>query len=58
MSLGLFAPPFGVGFYITCAITQTDPNRAMRYLWPYLGVLTIGVIVIACIPWMSTGFLK
>jgi TRAP-type C4-dicarboxylate transport system permease large subunit len=58
MSLGLFAPPFGVGFYITCAITQTDPNRAMRYLWPYLGVLTIGVILIACIPWLSTGFLK
>jgi TRAP-type C4-dicarboxylate transport system permease large subunit len=58
MSLGLFAPPFGVGFYITCAITSTDPNRAMRYLWPYLGVLAIGVLIIACFPWLSIGFLK
>jgi TRAP-type C4-dicarboxylate transport system permease large subunit len=58
MSLGLFTPPFGVGFYITCAITQTDPARAMRHLWPYLAVLTIGVIVVACIPWMSLGFIR
>jgi tripartite ATP-independent transporter DctM subunit len=58
MSLGLFTPPFGVGFYITCAITGTDPNRAMRHLWPYLAVLTIGVLVIACVPWLSTGFIK
>jgi tripartite ATP-independent transporter DctM subunit len=58
MSLGLFTPPFGVGFYITCAITSTDPARAMRFLWPYLAVLTFGVLVIACLPWMSTGFLK
>lgn len=58
MSLGLFTPPFGVGFYITCAIGGADPNKAMRYLWPYLGVLTIGVLIIAAVPWLSTGFLR
>lgn len=58
MSLGLFAPPFGVGFYITCAIGGADPNKAMRHLWPYLGALTIGVVLIAAVPWFSTGFLK
>jgi tripartite ATP-independent transporter DctM subunit len=58
MSLGLFTPPFGVGFYITCAIGGADPNRTMRHLWPYLAVLTVGVIVIAAIPWLSIGLLK
>jgi tripartite ATP-independent transporter DctM subunit len=58
MSLGLFCPPFGVGFYITCAIGGADPNKAMRFLWPYLGVLTLGVILIAAVPWFSTGFLR
>lgn len=58
MSLGLFTPPFGVGFYITCAIGGADPNRAMRHLWPYLAVLTVGVVLIAAIPWLSIGLLK
>lgn len=58
MSLGLFTPPFGVGFYITCAIGGADPNRAMKHLWPYLAMLTVGVLLIAAIPWLSTGFLS
>lgn len=58
MSLGLFAPPFGVGFYITCAIAGGDPNKAMRFLCPYLGVLAAGVVLIAVVPWFSTVFLK
>ena len=58
MSLGLFTPPFGVGFYITCAICGAEPNRSMRYLWPYLATLTVGVIVVAAVPWLSTGFLN
>jgi TRAP-type C4-dicarboxylate transport system permease large subunit len=58
MSLGLFLPPFGVGFYITCAIGGADPNQTMRYLWPYLAVLAIGVVIIASVPWLSIGFLN
>jgi len=58
MSLGLFLPPFGIGFYITCEIGGADPNRTMWYLWPYLAVLTIGVVVIAAVPWLSIGLLK
>jgi hypothetical protein len=58
MSLGLFCPPFGVGFYITCAIGGADPNKAMKFLWPYLAVLFLGVVLIAAVPWLSTGFLK
>ena len=58
MSLGLFTPPFGVGFYITCAIGGADPNRAMRYLWPYLAVLAVGVLIVAAVPWLSIGLIK
>ncbi|WP_412065781.1 TRAP transporter large permease subunit [Rhizobium sp. SYY.PMSO] len=57
MSLGLFTPPFGVGFYITCAIGGADPNHAMRHLWPYLAILTIGVVIIALVPWLSIGLI-
>ncbi len=58
MSLGLFMPPFGVGFYITCAIGGADPSRTMRHLWPYLAVLTVGVAIVALFPWLSVGLLR
>ena len=27
MGIGLFAPPFGVGYYAACAISRIDPGR-------------------------------
>jgi TRAP-type C4-dicarboxylate transport system permease large subunit len=57
MGVGLFAPPFGVGFFTACAIGNVDPDEAMACIWPYLGALLIGVIVVAAVPWISIGFL-
>ena len=57
MGIGLFAPPFGVGFFTACAIGNVDPDDAVASVWPYLGALLIGTIVVAAFPWLSTGFL-
>ncbi|MBV9782653.1 MAG: TRAP transporter large permease subunit [Acidisphaera sp.] len=57
MGLGLFAPPFGIGFYFSCAIGGATPDEAMGRVWPYLGALLLAVIAVAAIPWLSTGFL-
>ena len=57
MGLGLFAPPFGVGFYAACAIGRVDPDVAMPHVWPYLGALFVALILIAVFPWISIGFL-
>jgi TRAP-type C4-dicarboxylate transport system permease large subunit len=57
MGLGLFAPPFGVGFYAACAIGKVNPGLAVKRVWPYLGALVAALILIASIPWISTGFL-
>jgi TRAP-type C4-dicarboxylate transport system permease large subunit len=29
----------------------------MARIWPYLGALLLAVIIVAAIPWLSTGFL-
>jgi hypothetical protein len=29
----------------------------MARIWPYLGALLIGVIIVAAVPWISIGFL-
>ena len=57
MGLGLFAPPFGVGFYFSCAIGGASPDEAWTRVWPYLGALLIAVVLVAAIPWLSVGFL-
>jgi len=57
MGVGLFAPPLGVGYYAACAIGQVSPDAGMKRIWPYLGALVVGLIAVAAIPWLSTGFL-
>lgn len=57
MGIGLFAPPFGVGYYAACAIGRVDPAEGMRPIWGYMLALLIGLIVVAAIPWISIGFL-
>src|SRR3984885_10258374 len=57
MGVGLFAPPFGVGYYAACAIGRVDPAEGIRPIWGYLLALLIGLIVVAIFPWISIGFL-
>lgn len=57
MGLGLFAPPFGVGFYAACAIGKVSPDVAMPRVWPHMGALFIALLMLVFVPWFSTGFL-
>jgi len=57
MGLGLFAPPIGVGFYAACAIGRVPPDRVIGRVWWHMGSLLIALIIIAAVPWISTGFL-
>ncbi|MEW6639611.1 MAG: TRAP transporter large permease subunit [Pseudomonadota bacterium] len=57
MGLGLFAPPFGVGYYAACAIGRVTPDEGMRPIWGYLLALFAGIVLVACVPWLSIGFL-
>ncbi|MFM0326971.1 TRAP transporter large permease subunit [Caballeronia glebae] len=58
MGLGLFAPPFGVGYYGACAVSKIHPDEGIRPIIGYMVALFIGIIVIALVPWISIGFLK
>ncbi|NEU95348.1 TRAP transporter large permease subunit [Bradyrhizobium uaiense] len=57
MGIGLFAPPFGVGYYAACAIGRVDPAEGIRPIWGYMLALLIGLIIVAIFPWISIGFL-
>ena len=57
MGIGLFAPPFGLGYYAACTIGRVHPDVAVRRIWPYLGALLAGLLVVAFVPWFSIGLL-
>jgi tripartite ATP-independent transporter DctM subunit len=57
MGIGVFAPPLGIGYFIACAIGKVPPTDAMHSMWPYLGALLAGLLLVAAVPWISTGFL-
>ena len=57
MGIGLFAPPFGVGYYAACAISRIPPNEGMKPIVGYLIALFIGTVIVAAVPWISIGFL-
>lgn len=57
MGIGLFAPPFGVGYYGACAISKVNPDEGLKYIWGYMAALVVGLLVVAAFPWISIGFL-
>ena len=57
MGIGLFAPPFGVGYYAACAIGRVDPDEGIGPIMAYLIALFVGLVVVALVPWISIGFL-
>ncbi|OYU50429.1 MAG: ABC transporter permease [Rhizobiales bacterium PAR1] len=58
MGIGLFAPPFGVGYYGAAAVSRINPDAGLKYIGGYMIALLVGLVLVAAIPWISTGFLK
>lgn len=57
MGIGLFSPPFGVGYYGACAISKVHPDEGLKHIWGYVAALLAGLTVVAAVPWISTVFL-
>jgi tripartite ATP-independent transporter DctM subunit len=57
MGVGLFSPPFGVGYYSACAVSRIKPDLGLKPIVGYMIALIVGLVVIAAVPWISTGFL-
>ncbi|RVU14759.1 TRAP transporter large permease subunit [Methylobacterium oryzihabitans] len=57
MGIGLFAPPFGVGYYAACAISRIHPDAGVRPIVGYMLALVVGLAIVIFVPWISIGFL-
>ena len=59
MGIGLFAPPFGLGYYAACYDRPAStPMPRCCASGSYLAALVVGLAIVALVPWISTGFLR
>ena len=55
MGIGTFIPPFGICYFVTCAVMNTSVEKVTPRFLPYLAMLLIGLIVVAIFPSISLG---
>ena len=54
VGIGLFLPPVGIGLFVAAGIGRTTMSAVMRPFVPYLGVLMLGLLIVAFVPWITT----
>jgi tripartite ATP-independent transporter DctM subunit len=50
MGVGIFIPPIGIGFYISCSVSESRLEATSAAMVPYFIVLILGVLVVAFVP--------
>ena len=53
VGIGLFLPPIGVGLFIACGIAELSVDRATRAMLPFVFVLSLGLIIVILVPWIT-----
>jgi tripartite ATP-independent transporter DctM subunit len=53
MGVGIFIPPIGIGFYVSCTVSESRLEATSKAMLPYLAVLIVGVLVVAFVPWFT-----
>jgi tripartite ATP-independent transporter DctM subunit len=53
MGVGIFIPPIGIGFYVSCSVSESRLEATGKAMLPYLAVLIVGVLIVAFVPWFT-----
>jgi tripartite ATP-independent transporter DctM subunit len=53
MGVGIFIPPIGIGFYVSCSVSESRLEATGKAMLPYLAVLLLGVLIVAFVPWFT-----
>ena len=58
MGVGIFVPPMGIGFFVSCSIMHASVEDTSKAVLPYMLALLIGILMLAYVPWFSTVLLN
>ena len=52
--LGGISPPVGIVMYVVSGVTHTDLGRIIRHIWPFVGIFSLGVLLLIFVPQVGT----
>ena len=58
MGVGIFVPPMGIGFFVSCSIMHASVEDTSKAILPYMLALLTGILMLAYVPWFSTVLLN
>lgn len=57
MGVGIFVPPIGIGFFVSCSVMHASVEATSKAIVPYMLALVGGILMLAYVPWFSTAAL-
>lgn len=58
VSMGFLTPPVGVNLFVACGISKLSIEKISRAVLPFIGIMIIGIIIIAFVPEITLALLK
>jgi tripartite ATP-independent transporter DctM subunit len=58
MGVGIFVPPIGIGFFVSCSIMHASVEDTSKAILPYMLALLAGILMLAYVPWFSMVLLS
>jgi C4-dicarboxylate transporter, DctM subunit len=58
LAIGMVTPPVGVNLFVACGIANVSMEQLMRPLLVFLAVLTIDMLIITYVPWLSLALIR
>lgn len=53
MGVGIFIPPSGIGFFVSCSVMHAKVEDTSKAVLPYMVALLVGILLLAYVPWFS-----
>jgi C4-dicarboxylate transporter DctM subunit len=54
LAIGMATPPVGIALFATCSIADVSIGQISRKIFPFLGVMILGLIILVLIPKITT----
>jgi tripartite ATP-independent transporter DctM subunit len=58
MGVGIFVPPLGIGFFVSCSVMHASVEDTSKAVVPYMLALLMGILLLAYVPWFSLALLN